>query len=339
MNTLLNIEDLTISIPQLTGVTYPVTGVSFEVRKNETLCIVGESGCGKSLTSLGVLNLLPRSAQRTATALDFDGQSLLSLGERQMGALRGNRIALILQDPMTSLNPCYTIGNQLIEGFLRHRKASHTQAHQRAVSMLEKVGIPNAAARMVQYPHQLSGGLRQRVVIAMALMCDPDLLLADEPTTALDVTIQAQILALLRELQQELGLALVLITHDLGLVAQLADRVVVMYAGEVVEQGTAKEIFNNPSHPYTEALMQCIPQPGKSGRKEKLNTIPGIVPSIGEGFKGCRFAGRCEWEIQGCRDTNPALRARHNAGHLYRCIRPPEERKSEPLPRQRASGQ
>jgi peptide/nickel transport system ATP-binding protein len=276
---------------------------------------------------LGILDLLPRSAQRTVKRLEFGGQSLVGLSARRMSDIRGNRIALVLQDPMTSLNPCYTIGDQLTETLFRHRRISRRHARDRAVAMLEKVGIPNAASRLVQYPHQLSGGLRQRVIIAMALICEPDLLLADEPTTALDVTIQAQILRLLRDLQRELKMALILITHDLGLVARIADRVVVMYAGHVVEQGSVRDIFNNPAHPYTEGLLECIPVPNETTRGMKLKAIRGIVPTVGEDFQGCRFAGRCDWEFDDCRRVMPTLKETADQNHLYRCLIKPQARR------------
>ena len=273
-------EDLRITIPLSAGSLNAVRGIYITLRRGETLCIVGESGCGKSLTSLGLMDLLPRIARREAKRLEFDGTDLLKLDARGMNALRGSRIAMIFQEPMTSLNPAYTIGDQLCEVHRRHKRSSAAAARARAVELLERVGISAAASRLGQYPHQLSGGLRQRVMIAMALMCGPDLIIADEPTTALDVTIQAQILRLLKDVQDEFGMAMILITHDLGIVARIADQVAVMYAGAVVEQGRADRIFAAPMHPYTQGLLDCIPIPGRTAPGADLGSIPGTVPSL-----------------------------------------------------------
>src|SRR5581483_2901578 len=267
--------------------------VSFEVNRGETLCIVGESGCGKSMTALAIMSLLPAAATRRATSLSLLGEDLLKASSTRVNALRGNRMAMIFQEPMTALNPAYTIGNQLIEAHLLHRGGGTAKARDRAVELLEKVGIASAAQRLAQYPHQLSGGLRQRVMIAMALMCGPELLIADEPSTALDVTIQAQILRLLADLQKDLGIAMVLITHDLGVVARIADRVAVMYAGEIVEEGTAERVFAAPRHPYTRGLMSCIPIPGRTQRGGRLGTIAGVVPHLTGEVRGCSFRERC----------------------------------------------
>ena len=288
----LNVEDLYIDIPLAEGVLHPVDGINLYVNKGETLCIVGESGCGKSLTSLAIMDLLPKAANKTVTALDLGDTSILNHSQQQMSDIRGDKMAMIFQEPMTSLNPAYSIGNQLMEAILRHKKISRGAARDRAVELLQKVGIKDAENRLRQFPHQLSGGLRQRVMIAMSLMCGPDLIIADEPTTALDVTIQAQILSLLRELQDDLGMGLLLITHDMGVVARMADRVAVMYAGQIVEEGTVYQVFENPTHPYTKGLMSCIPVPGKVKRGDPLGTIPGIVPSLLGDFNGCRFEGR-----------------------------------------------
>ncbi len=290
---LLEVEDLEIDIPVPAGTLHPVRGIGFHVDRGETLAIVGESGCGKSLTSLAVMNLLPRSADRRAAQLNFDGKALMSLPESEMASIRGDRMAMIFQDPMTSLNPSYTIGNQLEEALLRHRQVNRREARDRAVFLLEKVGITGAASRLGQYPHQLSGGLRQRVMIAMALMCGPELLIADEPTTALDVTIQAQILLLIANLKEEFNIGVILITHDLGVVARVADRVAVMYAGKIVEEGTGTEVFNEPLHPYTQGLLDCIPIPGKTQPGEPLGSIPGIVPNLVGDVRGCAFRDRC----------------------------------------------
>jgi len=295
-----------------------VRGIDFQVRRGEMLCLVGESGCGKSMTSLALMGLLPRKAQRSADRLRFDGVDLLGLPERGMAALRGARIAMIFQEPMTSLNPSYTLGDQLCEALRAHRKVSAAQARERAVYLLERAGVPQASQRLRQYPHQLSGGLRQRVMIAMALMCGPDLIIADEPTTALDVTIQAQILRLIRELQQEFGTAVVFITHDLGVVARIADRVAVMYAGEVVETAPVGELFARPSHPYTRGLLSCIPVRGKTAPGSRLRTIPGVVPSLVGPVSGCAFANRCSEVREACAQTPPQVLL--DAQHAVRCV-------------------
>ncbi|KAB2911890.1 MAG: ABC transporter ATP-binding protein [Hyphomicrobiaceae bacterium] len=321
----LTVEDLRVTLPVPAGTLHAVQGVSFHVDRGETLCIVGESGCGKTLTALAVMDLLPSRARRTAARLELEGQSLAGAGERAIADIRGNRMAMIFQEPMTSLNPAYTIGNQLEEALLRHRRVGRKQARERALYLLDRVGIPSAARRLNQYPHQLSGGLRQRVMIAMALMCGPALILADEPTTALDVTIQAQILHLLAELQREFAMGLVLITHDLGIVARIATRVAVMYAGQVVETGTAQAIFSAPAHPYTRGLLACIPVPGKTRRGDRLGTIPGMVPSLIGEMRGCRFAGRCPYVAGACRESEVPLETGLETGgeqdHLVRCIR------------------
>ena len=262
----LDVQNLKVDIPVSAGMLHPVRGISFSVKRGETLCIVGESGCGKSLTSLSLMGLLPNTAIRTADRMDFLGQDIRHLKEREMSALRGVNMSMIFQEPMTSLNPAYRIGNQLEEVYLRHIERDRSKARDRAVFLLEKVGISSAASRLSQYPHQLSGGLRQRVMIAMALMCGPDLIIADEPTTALDVTIQAQILHLLAELQREFDMGMILITHDLGIVARVADKVQVMYAGKTVEEGPCEAVFDRPLHPYTSGLLRCIPVPGKTQR-------------------------------------------------------------------------
>ena len=266
----LSVENLRVSFG---GQMEAVRGASLAVAHGETHCLVGESGCGKSISALSVMNLLPRGATRTADHIRFHGQELLGMSERQIARLRGDKIAMIFQEPMTSLNPAYTIGSQMSEVLERHRRASRRQAMDRAAELLARVGITAPGMRLAQYPHQLSGGLRQRVMIAMALMCDPELLIADEPTTALDVTVQAQILRLLQKLQQELGLALLLITHDLGVVARIGQSVSVMYAGEVVETGAVAKVFAAPTHPYTRGLLDCIPVPGKTMAGEPLVLI------------------------------------------------------------------
>jgi peptide/nickel transport system ATP-binding protein len=295
--------------------------VSLKVERGETHCLVGESGCGKSVSALALMNLLARGATRSADVLRFQDIDLAKLSERRMAALRGDKLAMIFQEPMTSLNPAYTIGSQMAEVLRRHRAVTKVQALDRAAALLSRVGITAPGMRLGQYPHQLSGGLRQRVMIAMALMCDPELLIADEPTTALDVTVQAQILRLLQTLQRELGLALLLITHDLGIVARMAQRVSVMYAGEVVESATAEALFANPTHPYTRGLLDCIPIPGASRRDAPLGSIPGVVPRIRPGFQGCGFRDRCAHAMPECAVGVPRQSAA--PGHDYLCRLPP----------------
>lgn len=309
MSTILSLDQLSVRF----GSTLAVRNASFSVKKGETHCIVGESGCGKSVTSLAIMNLLTRTAHRHAKQMRFADQDLLALSDRQMEALRGNRMAMIFQEPMTSLNPAYTIGSQLTEGVRRHKGLSQSEAEQRALTLMQRVGITAPAMRLAQYPHQLSGGLRQRVMIAMALMCEPEVLIADEPTTALDVTVQAQILRLLAELKQEFGLGILLITHDLGVVARVADHVSVMYAGEVIESGPTHSIFNHPAHPYTRGLIGCVPVPGKIRPDQPLGSIPGTVPVMKEGFEGCAFRFRCAHQIAACETAAPrrALSATH----------------------------
>jgi peptide/nickel transport system ATP-binding protein len=297
---------------------HAVRGIDFQVNRGEMLCLVGESGCGKSMTSLALMGLLPRKAVRTADHIRFDGIDLQTLPARGMTALRGARMAMIFQEPMTSLNPSYTLGDQLCEALRAHRKVSAAEARDRAVHLLERTGVPQAAERMRQYPHQLSGGLRQRVMIAMALMCGPDLIIADEPTTALDVTIQAQILRLIRELQKEFGTAVVFITHDLGVVARIADRVAVMYAGEVIETAPVAELFARPTHPYTRGLLNCIPVRGKTLPGSHLQAIPGVVPSLVGEVQGCAFANRCPQVQPECAHTPPYVAL--NGRHAVRCV-------------------
>ncbi len=300
-----------------------VDDVSFSVRSGETLCIVGESGCGKSVTALALMGLLPRPPIEVVSGrARFDGRDLLQLSPQQMGEIRGDRISMIFQEPMTSLNPAYRVGDQVAEGVLRHRDVSRAEARARALEMFERVKIPAAARRLDDYPHQLSGGMRQRVMIAMALANDPQLLIADEPTTALDVTIQAQILDLIRSLQQETGTALILITHDLGVVAQVADRVAVMYAGRIAEQGPVDAIFDDPQHPYTIGLMSSVPSLDR--RRGRLAAIPGMVPTVDALPDGCRFAPRCPFAGPPCVGSVPALR-HLGPGHAAACIHAPLE--------------
>jgi len=318
MDIVLDVKNLRVDLPTPNGMLHAVRGIDFQVHRGEMLCLVGESGCGKSMTSLALMGLLPRKAVRTADHMRFDGIDLQTLADREMAVLRGARLAMIFQEPMTALNPSYTLGDQLCEALRTHRKVTMAQARERAVYLLERAGVPQAAERLRQYPHQLSGGLRQRVVIAMALMCEPDLIIADEPTTALDVTIQAQILRLIRELQKEFGTAVVFITHDLGVVARIADRVAVMYAGEVVESAPVAELFARPTHPYTRGLLNCIPVRGKTLPGSRLQAIPGVVPSLVGTVAGCAFANRCSQVQPACTQTPPNVAL--EANHTVRCF-------------------
>jgi peptide/nickel transport system ATP-binding protein len=314
---LLRVDGLAVEIATPRGPLRAVRDISFDIAAGETLCLVGESGCGKSMTALALMGLLPGAARRSARHLAFEGEDLAAASPRALAALRGNRMAMIFQEPMTALNPAYTIGDQLMEVHRRHKGSTAAQARARAIELLEKVGITAAAERLKQYPHQLSGGLRQRVMIAMALMCGPVLLIADEPTTALDVTIQAQILRLIVELQRDLGIAVLLITHDLGVVARVAHRVAVMYAGEVVESATAADLFAAPRHPYTRGLMASIPIPGRTPPGGQLGAIPGIVPSLIGEVRGCAFRDRCGFALPACADTVPW---RTQGAHGWRCV-------------------
>jgi peptide/nickel transport system ATP-binding protein len=319
MSAVLQVEELAVTFG---GRTAAVRGASFTVEKGETHCIVGESGCGKSVTALAVMSLLARGGHRTAKCLSFAGTDLATLSDREMARIRGNRMAMIFQEPMTSLNPAFTVGSQMAEVLTRHKGASRAAALERAVELMGRVGITAPELRLGQFPHQLSGGLRQRVMIAMALMCEPELLIADEPTTALDVTVQAQILRLLASLKRDFGLAILLITHDLGIVARIADRVSVMYAGEVVERATTADLFRAPRHPYTRGLLSCVPVPGQVRRDRPLGSIPGVVPSITPGFAGCAFRSRCTHADASCADAIPRRSA--GAAHDYLCRLAPD---------------
>ncbi|MGJ7471328.1 ABC transporter ATP-binding protein [Kosakonia cowanii] len=297
-------------------------GISLSVKRGETLALVGESGCGKSITSLALMGLLPTSAQIVSGEMHFRDQDLRQLAPRDYADLRGNALAMIFQEPMTSLNPAFTLGDQLSEAVMRHQNVSRSEAMAAALQILEKVQIPAPEMRLKAYPHQLSGGMRQRVMIAMALINNPRLLIADEPTTALDVTIQAQILSLLNTLKAETGTAVLMITHDLGVVAEVAQQVAVMYAGQVVEQGSVEAIFADPQHPYTIGLMGSIPSLG--ARKGPLSTIPGAVPLPEAMPKGCRFATRCPFAQTRCHQEKPTLQPQ-GPGHLVACFRAPLE--------------
>ena len=320
MSVLLDVKNLRVDLPTEHGMLHAVRGIDFQVRRGEMLCLVGESGCGKSMTSLALMGLLPRRAQCSADHVRFDGVDLMGLHERQLMQLRGKRMAMIFQEPMTSLNPAYTLGNQLCEALLQQPGVSRAEARERAIYLLHRTGIANAEDRLRQYPHQLSGGLRQRVMIAMSLMCSPDLIIADEPTTALDVTIQAQILRMIRELQREFGTAVIFITHDLGVVSRIADRVAVMYAGQVVETTDVAQLFEQPRHPYTRGLLNCIPVRGKTLPGSRLQAIPGVVPSLVGTVSGCTFRNRCPLADAGC-EIEPPMAARGDPAHphLARC--------------------
>lgn len=301
------------------GVCRAVDGVSFSIRRGETLGLVGESGCGKSVTALSILRLVPSPPGRVVQGrILFNGRDLLTLSQREMRRLRGNAISLIFQEPMTALNPVFTVGDQIGEVFRIHRRMSRRQSLEAAISMMEKVRIPEPRQRAREYPHQLSGGMRQRVMIAMALACDPDLLIADEPTTALDVTIQAQILALMEDLKQRMDAAVILITHDLGVIAEVADRVAVMYAGQIVEEGPVHDLFVEPLHPYTRGLLKAIPRLDL-GPDEPLHVIEGIVPSPLRFPPGCRFHPRCDVRVDACPRVEPELLP-VGEGRRVRCI-------------------
>jgi peptide/nickel transport system ATP-binding protein len=319
---LLEIADLKTHFFTRDGVVRAVDGISFCVYPGETLAVVGESGCGKSVTSLSIMRLIASPPGRIVEGrITFDGQDLLSLSERKMRDIRGNDISMIFQEPMTSLNPVLTIGRQITETLVLHEGLTQTAADIRAVEMLRLVGIPEAARRLKQYPHELSGGMRQRVMIAMALACNPKLLVADEPTTALDVTVQAQILELMRELKAKTGTAIILITHNLGLVAEMAQRVIVMYAGKKVEEASVDALFETPRHPYTQALLSSVPRLGSSlaaTGTTRLAEIPGVVPSLKEMIPGCIFAARCSYATQRCREAYPPL-AEKASGHWVAC--------------------
>jgi oligopeptide/dipeptide ABC transporter ATP-binding protein len=319
----LAIEDLTITFRGMPAGTPLIDKASLRLKAGRTLCLVGESGCGKSLMSLAVMGLLPQpAAEVLGGRILLDGEDLLGAGPDRLADLRGDRMAMIFQEPMTSLNPAFTIGDQIAEAVIRHRAATKAEARQAAVDVLKRVRIPGAEARVDSYPHQMSGGMRQRVMIAMALVNQPKLLIADEPTTALDVTIQAQILRLIRDLQREAGTAVLMVTHDLGVVAEMADDVAVMYAGRIVEEGPAAEVFSNPQHPYTIGLMGSMPSEGR--RTGRLASIPGAVPPPARWIAGCRFMSRCPFAEPSCGEERPAL-AEHGPGHRAACFKAPIE--------------
>jgi peptide/nickel transport system ATP-binding protein len=320
---LIEIKDLRIRFHGDDGrVTHAVDSIDLSVANGATLGLVGESGCGKSVTSLAIMGLLPKQNTEISGAIRFDGFDLLKTPDQTLRDLRGNRLAMIFQEPMTSLNPSFTIGDQIIEAILRHRGGSRKSARERAIELLRRVHIPSPERRIDEYPHKLSGGMRQRVMIAMALACDPRLLIADEPTTALDVTLQAQILELMRELKAASGAAIILITHDLGVVAEVCDEVAVMYAGEIVERAPVDELFATPQHPYTVGLLGSIPR--LDHRAEQLATIEGMVPNMAQPPAGCRFSARCPFVLEACTKAPPPL-VEVSPGHVSRCIRAPLE--------------
>jgi oligopeptide/dipeptide ABC transporter ATP-binding protein len=331
---LLEVSDLKTHFFTREGVVQAVDGISFSLEKGKTLGIVGESGCGKSVTALSIMGLIPQPPAKIVSGeLLFDGRDLTKLNERQMQSIRGNEIAMIFQDPMTSLNPTLKIGLQITETILAHRDVSKSDARKRAVELLDEVGIPRAAERVDDYPHRFSGGMRQRVMIAIALSCSPRLLIADEPTTALDVTIQAQILDLLDELRQEHEMAMILITHDMGVVAEVCDDVAIMYAGQIVEQADGFELFEHPEHPYTEALLGALPQlegDEREIRQGRLIAIPGRPPDLVNPPEACRFAARCPYanDNDSCTSVEPQLRE-IRPGHLVRSAHPTSERSDE----------
>jgi oligopeptide/dipeptide ABC transporter ATP-binding protein len=314
---LLSVSDLTVAFPTDRGLLVVVDHVSFDVREGRTLCIVGESGCGKSLTAAALLDLVPVPGKILSGRVEYQGRDILALSENDLRQLRGNEISIVFQEPASALNPVLTVGYQVVEVIRAHQGLGRAAARAKAVQVLEMVGMPGASDRLDAYPHELSGGMRQRVMIAVALACRPALLVADEPTTALDVTIQAQILDLLTRLQTDLGMALVLITHDLGVVAETADEVIVMYAGQVVEAAASVSLFSHPRHPYTQALLRSIPSYAM-GRLQRLNVIPGGVPGLTTPPSGCRFADRCPVAVEPCRTVDPDLR-QFEAGHDVRC--------------------
>ncbi|GIN20824.1 MAG TPA: ABC transporter ATP-binding protein [Bacillus bacterium] len=307
MKNILEVKDLHVSFHTYAGEVKAVRGVNFSVGQGETVAIVGESGCGKSVTAKSIMRLLPSPpVQYKQGSIEFQGKDLFDVTEKEMQRMRGNQISMIFQDPMTSLNPTSKIGSQIMEAILKHNDISKKAAIEKAIDMLSLVGIPQPDKRVHQYPHEFSGGMRQRAMIAMALACNPRLLIADEPTTALDVTIQAQILELMKKIQKETGTSIILITHDLGVVAEVADRVVVMYAGQVVETGTVKELFANPQHPYTMGLLNSIPRLDMD-KNQPLSPIIGTPPDLIDPPEGCPFYARCQYAMRVCKNNDPDL--------------------------------
>jgi peptide/nickel transport system ATP-binding protein len=321
MSSILDVEDLRVYFHTLEGVVKAVNGVSFSVAEGQTLGLVGESGCGKSVTALSILRLLPSPPARIVKGqVRLHGENLIAASRHRLRQIRGKQISMIFQEPMTSLNPVFSIGHQIAEAFRIHREVEGSAAREATIDVLHKVQIPSPGKRLKDYPHQLSGGMRQRVMIAMALACNPEILIADEPTTALDVTIQAQILDLMIGLREQLGTAIVMITHDLGVIAETAQRVMVFYAGKIMESGDVRTIFQRPFHPYTIGLLNSVPRLGRRSRqgKSRLREIPGTVPGMFELPPGCLFEPRCRWSMAICKTQRPGLRTLET-GHQVRC--------------------
>ncbi|MDU5082049.1 ABC transporter ATP-binding protein [Tissierella carlieri] len=318
MEKILEVKNLSVSFKTFFGEVEAVRDISFNVGKSETVAIVGESGCGKSVTANSIMQLLPMPPAFFKNGeIIFDGNNLLKKSDKEMQAIRGNEISMVFQDPMTSLNPTMKIGKQIVEGLVKHRKLSKEEARKKAIEMLNLVAVPQPEKRINQYPHEFSGGMRQRVMIALAMVSAPKLLIADEPTTALDVTVQAQILELMREIQQKLDMSIILITHDLGIVADMSDRVIVMYAGQIVEEGTTEEIFKNTKHPYTKKLLASVPRLDMS-REEPLHSIEGTPPDLYIPPKGCSFYDRCDYALKVCKNHIPEF-DNHSDTHQSRC--------------------
>jgi len=318
MEKLLEVKNLSVSFKTFFGEVEAVRNINFHVGKSETVAIVGESGCGKSVTANSIMQLLPMPpAFFKSGEIIFNGENLLKKTNKEMQSIRGNEISMVFQDPMTSLNPTMKIGKQIVEGLVKHRKLSSSEAKEKAIEMLNLVAVPQPEKRVNQYPHEFSGGMRQRVMIALAMVSNPRLLIADEPTTALDVTVQAQILELMKEIQKKLDMSIILITHDLGVVAEMSDRVIVMYAGQILEEGTSDEIFADPKHPYTKKLLSSVPRLDMS-RNEPLFSIEGTPPDLYIPPKGCSFYDRCDNAMKICKDNMPDF-DRHNNTHRSRC--------------------
>lgn len=325
---LLDVDNIKVSFKSDEGEVTALDNISFQIKKGEILGVVGESGCGKSVTSLSIMRLLDKKGKILQGNITYKGTDLTALSEVDMRKIRGNEISMIFQEPMTSLNPVYTIGNQMVETIRSHLKLSKKEAKKLAIEMLKKVGIPSADTIVNDYPHSLSGGMRQRVMIAMALVCEPSLLIADEPTTALDVTIQAQILQLMKKLIRDSDASIMLITHDLGVIAEMADRVVVMYAGQIIEEADVYTLFDEPKHPYTQGLLQSIPNM-EGMQNNRLESIPGSVPSLQHMPKGCRFNTRCQYVMEKCLEEQPELLS-FSKKHSARCwLLEKDERPSE----------
>ncbi len=318
MEKILEVKDLAVSFQTYFGEVEAVRGVSFHVNKGETVALVGESGCGKSVTANSIMQLLPMPpAFYKRGQILFEGEDIIKKSEKEMQQIRGNKISMIFQDPMTSLNPTMKVGKQIVEGLLKHQKLSSKEAEEKAIEMLKLVSVPQPEKRIKQYPHEFSGGMRQRVMIALAMVSNPKLLIADEPTTALDVTVQAQILDLMKNIQEQLGTSIILITHDLGVVADMCDRVIVMYGGQLMEEGTVYEIFNDPKHPYTRKLLGSVPRLDMS-RSETLHSIPGTPPDLYKPPKGCPFYDRCDEAMVICKEHMPQ-RDYHTDTHYSCC--------------------